>query len=490
MPKQRSTIALLLPPLTASAATPLHRQLFDALRAAMLDGRLGPEARLPASRALARELGISRTTVMTAYDQLTAEGFLIGRSGSGTFVSETMPGDLIRARAMAPPAEAPPTLSRRGAVLAGASPHPVPPAGRLLRPFRAGYPAVDAFPTEIWARLAARRWRRGAASLLGYGDPAGYLPLRVAIADYLRRSRGVRCTEAQVIIVSGSQQGFDLTTRLLLDPGDVAWVENPGYAGVSGALRGAGVRTVPIPVDADGLDIAAGERLAPEARLAAVTPSHQYPAGVTMTLARRLALLEWAARASAWVLEDDYDAEFRYSGRALEALQGLDSEGRVIYLGTFSKVLAPALRLGYLVVPPALVDAFTTAVDVTSRHAPTIEQAVLADFIAEGHFARHLRRMQALYAERQGVLVEAAREMAGDMLDVRPAEAGLHVVGWLPPGRSAVEIARRASDRGVDVYPFAMPDEPTAGLMLGYAPFTPAAIRESMTSLARVLEER
>jgi GntR family transcriptional regulator / MocR family aminotransferase len=492
MPKHRSALAPLLPAPNPSATTPLHRQLFDALRAAILEGRLSAGSRLPSTRDLGREIGVSRNTVMAAYEQLVAEGFLEGRTGSGTYVSTTMPGDLISARASRKatpvPAEAP--LSARGAVLARASVTEPGAAGREVRPFRAGVPDLDAFPGDTWARLSSRRWRASSSDLLGYGDPAGLLDLRRAIAAYLRLSRGVRCGAEQIVIVGGSQQGLDLVARLLLDPGDIAWVEDPGYAGVTGALRGTGVTPVPVPVDDQGLVVEAGERLAPNALLVSVTPSHQYPVGVTMSLARRLALLEWASRAGAWVLEDDYDAEFRYAGRPLEALQGLDDDGRVIYLGTFSKVLAPALRLGYLVVPPGLVAAFSRAREVSGRHAPMVEQAVLADFMVEGHFARHLRRMQGIYAERQAALLAAARDLAGGLIDVRPADAGLHAVGWLPEGSDGGRVARRAAALGVSVYPFVLPvtsGPPRHGLMLGYAPYTPGATREAMARLAEAI---
>lgn len=491
MPKHRSTLAPLLPELKPDLTTPLHRQLFDALRAAILDGRLGAGARLPSTRDLAREVGVSRNTVMTAYDQLVAEGYLEGRTGAGTYVGATLPGDLIRARARRDPKRRPGggrRLSERGDLLAGTPMRDAGPHWPGIRPFRSGVPALDAFPTETWARLAGRRWRNATSSRLGYGHAAGHPELRREIAAYLRLSRGVRCTEEQVIVVSGSQQAFDLTARLLLDPGDIAWMEDPGYAGVRGALLGAGLRVMPVPVDAEGIDVVAGQRLAPTARLVSVTPSHQYPMGVTMSVSRRLALLEWASRAEAWILEDDYDAEFRYSGRSLEALQGLDDEGLVIYAGTFSKVLAPALRLGYLVVPPALVEAFTTAREVADRHAPTIEQAVLADFMAEGHFARHLRRMRTLYAERQSALIAAARELPDGLIDLQPAEAGLHVVGWLPPGREAADVSRRAADAGVHTHPFVAPgDPPRHGLMLGYAPYTPGEIRTAMARLGEAL---
>jgi len=310
------------------------------------------------------------------------------------------------------------------------------------------------------------------------------------ISAYLGATRAVRCTWEQVIVVSGSQQALDLAARVLLDPGDAAWVEDPGYAGARGALLGAGARLVPVPVDGDGLDVAAGAQLGAGARLAYVSPSHQYPLGVTMSLSRRLALLGWASRSGAWVLEDDYDSEYRYTGRPLEALQGLDPEGCVIYLGTFSKVLFPALRLGYLVVPPELVDPFTAARELVDRQSPSVEQAVLAEFIAEGHFARHVRRMRVLYAERQATLVEAAaRELSG-ALDVRPAEAGMHLVGWLPGGTDDREASRRAAAEGVEATALSLHGiEPPQrrGLLLGYAAVGEEEIRAGVRRLAASL---
>jgi GntR family transcriptional regulator/MocR family aminotransferase len=294
----------------------------------------------------------------------------------------------------------------------------------------------------------------------------------------------------QVIVVSGSQQALDLSARVLLDPGDAVWVEDPGYMGARGALSGAGARLVPVPVDEEGLEVAKGIEREPGARLACVTPSHQYPLGVTMSLGRRLELLGWAGRSGAWVIEDDYDSEYRYTGRPLEALQGLDTGGRVLYVGTFSKVLFPALRLGYLVVPPDLVDAFASARELTDRHPPTVEQAVLAGFIDEGHFVRHLRRMRALYARRQAALVEeAAHELPG-LLDVGPAAAGLHLVGWLPEGEDDREASRRAANRGVEAPPVSLYGAELrvrGGLMLGYAAVAEREMRGGVRRLAEAL---
>jgi GntR family transcriptional regulator/MocR family aminotransferase len=309
----------------------------------------------------------------------------------------------------------------------------------------------------------------------------------------LRDARAVHCDAQQVLIVSGSQQALDLAARLLLDEGDAVWMEDPCYLGARGALAGAGAHLMPVPVDAEGLDVAAGVARAPHARLAYVTPSHQYPLGVTMSLARRLALLDWAARARAWVLEDDYDSEFRYAGRPLASLQGLDRAARVCYIGTFSKVMFPALRLGYLVVPPGMVDAFATARALVDRHAPTVEQAALADFMSEGHFVRHIRRMRTLYAERQAVLVEAAHSWLAGAVAVAPAEAGMHLVGWLPEGMSDTTVAARAAARGLEVPAlsrYASAGLLRGGVLLGYTALDASQIRAGVQRLAAICAQQ
>ena len=450
MAKRRAVVTIGTLGLERASSVPLYRQLYDALRDAILSGRLRPGSRLPSTRALADDLGASRNTVLAAFGQLLAEGYLEGRVGAGTTVARTLPETLLRARPEVEGTKQPgrrPRLSRRGAQLLGTR-GGVANAAIAAQPFRPGLPGLDAFPFDLWTRLVARRWRRVPRQLLDYGDPAGYAPLREAIAAYLGEARAVRCEASQVIVVTGAQQAVDLAARVLLDPGDTAWVEDPGYQGARGALIAAGIRLAPVPVDAEGLDVRRGARSAPGARLVYVTPSHQYPLGVTMSLNRRLALLEWASASGAWILEDDYDSEYRYAGRPLAALQGLDTAGRVIYAGTFSKVLFPALRLGYLVVPPELVDAFVAARALADRHSPSVTQAALADFIDGGHFARHVRRTRALYAERQAALVHAARRTLGGLLEVAPAEAGMHLMGWLPRRRGRPRgRARRAHPR-------------------------------------------
>lgn len=483
-------------PVDRSSSVPLHRQVYHGVRDAILARRLNSGVRLPSSRGLAANLGVSRNTVMAAFEQLLAEGYVEARTGAGTYVAFTLPDELLRGR---PPRIQPvgewvsrvTALSRRGALLAR-TPMSFTHDENRPRAFQVGVPAVEAFPFGTWGQIMSRRWRRLPRGLLCYGDPAGYRPLREAIADYLRASRAVRCRTEQVIIVAGSQQALELCATVLLDPGDAAWIEDPGYPGARGALLGGGARLIPVPVDDEGIDVAAGTVSCPGARLAYVSPSHQYPLGVVMSLPRRLALLEWAERTGAWVVEDDYDSEFRYRGRPLSALQGLDSHGRVIYVGTFSKVLFPSLRLGYLVVPLDLVEAFVAASVHGAHHAPTFSQCVLTDFIVEGHFTRHIRRMRALYDERQTALLKAASRGLRGLLDVHPAEGGMHVVGWLPPGVDDRLASQAAAKRGVTAPPLSFYWVDTAsrgGLLLGYTGIGVRDIRTGVRQLTAALRE-
>jgi GntR family transcriptional regulator/MocR family aminotransferase len=480
--------------LDPATATPLFRQLYEGLQRSILDGTLTPGVRLPATRSLAEELGVSRNTVLNAYEQLLAEGYLEGKLGSGTYVSRTLPEEMTqvrptadRARLTFPQRRA---LSRRGELLARTSATVARSTG-APRPFRPGVPALDAFPFEIWMRLVARHHRRPPRDMLSYGHPAGYARLRKAIAAYLGPARAVHCDPEQVLVLTGSQPGLDLIARILLDPGDTAWLEDPGYNSARATLQGSGVRVVPVPVDGDGLDVTAGSARCPNARLVYVTPSHQYPLGVTMSLSRRLALLEWARRANAWVVEDDYDSEFRYAGRPLAALQGLDQDGRVLYLGTFSKTLFPALRLGYLVVPPDLVDAFVAARAVSDRQTPTLTQAVVADFLAEGHFHRHIRRMRTLYSARQETLLRAAQRELGGLLEVCPCATGLHLMGWLEGGDDQ-PASQAAAQAGVEAPPlsrYCAERRARGGLLFGYAGSDARQIRDAVRRLGPALRE-
>jgi GntR family transcriptional regulator/MocR family aminotransferase len=499
MVKFSTSVQLAPVSLDAESSVPLHRQIYDGLRHAILDGQLKAGMRLPSTREMAAELGVSRNTVMNAFEQLLAEGYLQGRTGSGTFVSQALPEELLNTRTDARRAKSATqrvarkqlALSRRGELLARTAVNVSRPPG-LSRAFRPGSPALDVFPFEIWSRLTAHHWRRPRRELLNYGEAAGFMPLRRAIAAHLGAARAVRCEPEQVIVVSGAQQALDLSARALLDPGDAAWIEEPGYVGARGALTAAGAELVPVPLDAEGLDVRAGARLRPDARLVYVSPSHQYPQGVTMSLGRRLSLLEWAGSSGAWILEDDYDSEYRYAGRPLAALQGLDREGRVIYIGTFSKVLFPALRIGYMVVPEHLVDAFSHARALVDRHSPTIEQAVLTDFLEKGHFARHIRRMRALYASRQAELVAALRDEASEWLEVSEAAAGMHLLCMLPEGIEDRLVSQVASAGGVEAQPlsgFHLTRPARGGLVLGYAAYDQQEIRQGAKKLAIALRK-
>jgi GntR family transcriptional regulator/MocR family aminotransferase len=497
MPKSSAFISLGGIALEQTASIPLHRQLYNALGQAILSGRLASGTRLPSSRALAAELAVSRNTVVNAFEQLVAEGYLEGKVGAGTWVSRTLPDELLAVRQAARPPEPRPTglaramLSGRGRLIAGTAVSQSP-WGQVVRPFRAGLPALDLFPRKVWGRLLTRRVPALSDALLQYGDPAGYRPLRQAIATYLGAARGVRCEADQVLVVGGAQQALDLTARLLLDPGQAVWVENPGYLGARGAFLAAGASLVPLPVDDEGLNVAAGLAAGPQARLAYISPSHQYPLGVTMSLPRRLELLAWAEQNRAWIVEDDYDSEYRYAGQPLAALQGLDPAGRVIYIGTFSKVLFPALRLGYLVAAPALIQAFVAARALQDRGSALLEQAVLADFIDQGHFARHIRRMRTLYRERQTALVEAVRQELGDLLEIKATPAGLHLVGWLPAGVDDQAVSQRLLAEGIEslsLSSFALTPLPRGGLVLGYAPHPVEQIRAGVGRMATVLKK-
>jgi GntR family transcriptional regulator/MocR family aminotransferase len=469
---------------------PLQQQIYSGVRRAILDGRVAPRTRLPSSRALADDLRVSRTTSLLAMEQLRAEGYLTARRGSGTFVADVLPDDPPRARAARPVARPiHPPLSRRGAALV-ATPHGSRKLAGPPRAFRIGTPAVDLFPFQLWSRLASRRLRSVTAAQLDYGDSAGLRALREAIAEHVETARGTRCGADQVLMVAGAQQGLDLICRLLLDPGDPVWMEEPGYPGARSALVSAGARILPVRVDADGLDVEAGVRSAGDARLVYVTPSHQYPLGVPMSLPRRLALLRWATAARAWVVEDDYDSEFRHGARPIPCLHGLDVDGRVIYVGSFSKTLFPALRLGFVIAPPDLQERVVAARSAADQHPPWLEQAVLADFIAGGHFARHLRRMRAVYRERLDALAQAADRYCRGRLRLRPVQTGLHVVADLA-GVDAVRVSREAAARGVEATPlsayFVGRAKPPSALVLGFGAVRPDAASRGMERLAAAI---
>ena len=490
MPKPAAEITLPGLTLNLSDSKPLYRQVYDGLRDMILSGQLGPGQRLPSTRTLADDFGVSRNTILQAYEVLHSEGYVNGQTGSGTYISRNLPEGLTRPEVSSegtarPRPEATRRLSRRGQTIAESAFHATSLGS--VRPLEPGVPALDAFPRQIWTRLVGNAIAR---NYLGYADPAGFRPLREEIASHVRSSRAVTCEWQQVVIVNGSQQALDIAARILLDEGDDVWVEDPGYPGARLAFSGAGANLVHVPVDSDGLVVEIGVEMSPDAHVAYVNPSHQYPTGATMSLARRFELLKWASRAGAWVLEDDYDSEYRYTGRPLASLQGLDFENRVIYIGTFSKVLFPALRLGYVIVPPELVDPVISARMLTDLNSSIVEQATLARFFADGHFARHVRRMRVLYQQRQACLIAALQEDLREEISINPSDTGLHTVLWLPPdvndgGVSGALGARGVFAAAVSAYSFTGGNQ--RGLVLGYAAFSEDVIRQSAQLIASVV---
>ncbi|WP_263358892.1 MocR-like pyridoxine biosynthesis transcription factor PdxR [Acidicapsa ligni] len=473
----------------------LWRWLYTELRAAILDRRLKPGARMPSTRSLSAQYSLSRGTVVAAFEQLQAEGYTRTEVGSGTYVASGIPeGFLSATRKPATPVG---TASK-----AAISKHAqqflkdvevMPAPHSVGKAFRSYEPAIDLFPVDLWARVASRVLRRAPRSLYGHGDAAGYQPLRRAIAEYVGASPGVRCSAEQIIITSGTQQALDLISRLLVTMGDHVWMEDPGYLRALQALRNTGARIVPVPVDEDGLIVKAGRKLAPKAKLAYVTPANQFPMGVTMSADRRLELLRWAASANAWIIEDEYDAEYRYAGRPVAALQTLDSSGCVIYVGTFTKMLFNALRLGFMVLPERLVDAFRSARSIIDLHPPTLDQAILAEFITEGHFGHHLRRMRQIYAERIDVLKTAADEHLNGLLDVVHTGAGIRTLGWLKTWKSDRDATQKVRKLGLEVSPlsmFTVKYEQPPALMLGFAGCNPAELRRGVSILATALRAR
>jgi len=483
-------------------AGPLYQQVYRALRAEILSRRLAPGARLPSTRALAADLGVSRNVAMLAYEQLLGEGYAQARTGSGTIVAPALPGTFPTARSGAElhfAAPAPPSQAR----LARAGTRAVDIARRtrlqwdlrgtqLPYDFRFGRPAFADFPHALWCRLLGRRARAARRSDLDYGPPAGRLELREALAERLRRFRGIETTPRQIVVVNGSQQALDLVTRVLVDPGDRVLIEEPHYLGARWVFAAGGAELVTAPVDGDGMRVPkpVAARRAP--RLAYVTPSHQFPTGVVLPLARRLELLDWAARSGAFVVEDDYDSEYRYAGRPLQALAGLDVEGRVLYVGTFSKLMFPALRLGYLVVPESLIEPITAAKALADTGSSALEQLAMADFIRDGHFERHLNRSRLRNAARRSVLLEALRDQFAARAEVSGTATGLHVLVWLRDrnGKPIASVARKAEAAGVGLYsvaPYYLQPPQRTGVLLGYGPLSERQIREGIRRLASAL---
>src|SRR5215468_194926 len=487
---------------TLDGEGPLHRQVYRAMRSEILSRRLGPGARLPSTRRLAATLGVSRNVAMLAYEQLLDEGYAQARTGSGTIVAPTLPEDW-RATSIpagssrrAPASPGQPRLSRAGdravAVIGAVRVYRGTHPRGASYDFRAGRPSFGDFPRTVWCRLLGRRARSASRRDLDDGPPEGRRELREALAERLRRIRGVETTAQRIVIVNGSQQALDLITRILVDPGDRVLIEEPHYLGARQVFAAGGAELVPAPVDGDGMQVPKPVvRKAP--RLAYVTPSHQFPTGVVLPLARRLELLDWAAASDAFIVEDDYDSEYRYTGRPLQALAGLDGHGRVIYVGTFSKLMFPALRLGYLVLPEALVEPIVAAKGLADTGSPVLEQLTLADFIREGHLDRHLHRSIARNASRRAALLEAVRDRFGARAEISDTATGLHVLVWLRDhrGQPIASLARKAEAAGVAVYPvapFYLHPPRRSGVLLGYGPLSERQIRDGVARLAAALE--
>jgi GntR family transcriptional regulator/MocR family aminotransferase len=491
MVKRAGGALLLSMALDHTSPRPVSTQLYAGLRDMMLSGAIAAGTRLPASRTLARDLGVSRTTVIEAFDRLIAEGLVEARVGSGTFVS-----DVLASERPLQPATVGKVVPARAPTFSRATDWAVGRFGDRMRlpyaprAFVTALPAFDAFPMAQWARLAAKHWRGSRADVMGYGAPFGYAPLREAIAAHLRGNRGIACEAAQIFIVGGAQHAFNLIGAVLLNPGDRVWFENPGAIGARNSFLSSGAELVPVPVDHDGLRVEEGLRRSAEFRLVFVTPSHHQPLGHVMSLERRFALLRAAEKAGAWIVEDDYDGEFFYGRRPLPTLKSVDRTGLVIYVGTFSKSLFPALRLGFMLVPPSLIEIFEKVLTSFVQGVPSSVQALVAEFMEEGYFATHVRRMRRIYEERHAALHEAARRELGGLLKVAHSESGLHTIGELPARLSEIAVTRAAAERGIVVSPVARFSLEPAGvnaLVLGFGGVRPPEIASGIVELSKAL---
>lgn len=478
-----------------SAGLPLSRQLYESLRDAILGGQLSAQGRMPSTRELAGLIGVSRTTVIQAYEDLRAEGYLIGRQGSGTYVGACQPEQLPRPRSPRATGGSHksrlPRVSGRGrTLLETATDDLYRTAEGTIHPFVAGVPSLADFPYHTWSRMLRRQLTRLPRRHFSYGDPAGFPPLRESIAAHLRAARAVRADADQVIVLNGSQESFALIAHCLADPGDTALIEDPPYRGAFNAYRVQGLSVTPVPLDCEGLAVAAIPKGVASPKLIHVSPSHQYPTGTVMSLPRRIELIAYAAKRKSWIVEDDYDSDYRFAGQPLSPLQAIDTTGRVIYTGTFSKVLHPSMRVGYMVVPAHLVDVFRAAKRAMNRGTNTLIQAALSDFIHDGHLHRHLRRMRVLYHARQQTLLKAIRDHLDAVMQVEECDTGLHLVGWLRTGFTEPAVTATAARLGLALMPmrsFCIRRRLPAGVLLGYAPYTENEIRRSVARLSREL---
>lgn len=487
----RTLAGALLTFLEASGDTrlALSTRVYRAIRGAILDATLRVGDRLPSTRALAADLAISRSTAEAAYAQLEAEGYLTRNIGDGSYVSADLAAPAPRNRQALSSTPQLPVLSERGLKISGLGGCIDP---REVHAFSAGMPDLDSFPLAVWQRLLLRHARTDAKQWMIYGDQQGLPQLREAIAQYLALSRGVNCDADQVIVLTSSQQALVLISMLLLDPGDSVWIEEPGYRGAQTAFSAAGAKLAPIAVDGDGLCVEQALRDAPRARLVYVTPSHQYPLGTTLSLSRRLQLIEWARRADGWIVEDDYDSEFHYDARPIAAIHGMSRQDRVLYIGTFSKVMYPGLRLAYLVVPKPLVAPFVTARSHVDGHSSQLLQAVLADFMQDGHFMAHVRRMRELYRARKDIFLDEMQRHLAQRLIPQASHGGLQSTCLLADQRlSDKRIAQRAAAAGIDLPLLSrlyLGEKKQSGFVMGFSALTPAMIRDGVKQLARLLD--
>ncbi len=462
------------------AGITLARWLHAELTEAILQGRLASGVRLPASRDFASQYGVSRGTVVSVFEQLQAEGYLRSQVGAGTWVNKRIPERMSgRGKASTVPAKI----------------RPEPMVGLLssgtAQPFRLQEPALDQFPVKVWARVARTRLRRFSSWLGVQDDGRGFQPLRDALADYLGTSRGVKCSSDQIVLVSGVQQALDLLGRLLLKPGDPVWVEDPGYFGAVLAFQNAGAKVISVPVDEDGLSVAEGRRLEGRAKAVYLTPAHQFPLGVTMSLERRLDILKWASETGAFIIEDDYDSEYRFVGRPIAALQGMDNGSRVIFVGTLNKLLFPSLRVGYIVLPQSLIEPYLAFRFGTDLRSATFDQAVLCDFMVDGHLGRHIRRMRDLYAGRLTALLDGGERYLKGLVEISNVRAGLYTAAFLRNGMTSRQAETAAADHGIEsmgMHRFTLRRPDPRGLLLGFAAFDEGRIRSGLSRLATALE--
>jgi GntR family transcriptional regulator / MocR family aminotransferase len=494
MPKTQTDLTFISITVDKKSKVPLYQQLYTNLRDAILNCTIRTGQRLPATRQIAESLKISRNIVSMAFEQLTLEGYLTGKVGSGTFVSQTLPDNFLK------------SYTDSGKLAAKSEPKPdtsnfaVIPGKMVPRysgkedvlPFQNAVPAMDIFPLKIWYKIANRLYKDIGKHHLGYDDPAGNTPLRENIANYLRTARGVKCEYDQVLIINGTQQGLSLCAHMFINKGDDVLVEDPGYSGAKSAFVNYGATLCPVPVEEDGIDVKYITRNFRKPKLLYITPAHQYPLGGTLSLTKRMELLKWASKSQTWIIEDDYDSELRYTGRPLAALQGLDQDNKVIYIGTFSKVVFPGLRIAYMVLPNKQIAEYFTAVKaIFDRQFPVMEQLIINAFIEEGHFVRHLRKMRLAYYERQKMLIRAIEKELGDKLRVEEQPAGMHVVGWLPAKYNDREVSALLAKNGILANPlsdYSIRFEKRPALILGYTAFNKFKIRHYVQKMNQVIK--